>query len=57
MAWRRLGYGMTKAVADDVAKSERKQGERVKVTKGKMGYSVLIWVSKRKTGEPQRRRK
>ena len=49
MAWRRLDYGIpSKAKADELAKSERKQGEKVKVTKGKTGYSVLIWVGKKK---------
>ena len=48
MAWRRLDYGMSKVSADKVARQERKAGERVKVTKSKMGYSVLIWVGKKK---------
>jgi hypothetical protein len=42
MVWKRLSFGSTKQVADDVAQRQRKQGEQVKVTHGKMGYSVLI---------------
>jgi len=44
MSWRRLGFGMSKQVAEQVARETRSEGEKVKVTHGKMGYSVLFWV-------------
>ena len=48
MSWRRLAYGMpNKTYVDEIAKDQRKKGEKIKITKGKLGYSILIWVGKR----------
>ena len=42
MVWKRLCFGETKATADDTLKWAKKRGLTAKITKGKMGYSVLI---------------
>ena len=42
LVWKRLGFGMTKATAEETARWAKKQGDEVKITHGKMGYSVLI---------------
>ena len=42
MVWKRLGFGMSKKVAEETLKWAKKQGDTAKITKGKMGYSVLI---------------
>ncbi len=42
MVWKRLSYGSTREVAEEVAKWARKRGDQVKITHGKMGWSVLI---------------
>ncbi len=42
MVWKRLAFGETKKTAEDTLKWARKEGLTAKITKGKMGYSVLI---------------
>lgn len=47
MVWKRLGFGMSKEAAEETARWARKQKTlgkptQVKITHGKMGYSVLI---------------
>jgi len=44
MSWRRLGFGMSKQSAEETARWARNQGDRVRITHGKMGYSVLLWI-------------
>ena len=49
MAWRKMGQGMSRTAAYETARWARKvYGDKVKVTKGKSGYSVFRWVSKKK---------
>jgi hypothetical protein len=42
MVWKRISYGSTKATADEVAKRMKKEGEEVKITHTKIGWTVLI---------------
>lgn len=42
MVWKRLAFGETKSTAEDTLKWAKKEGLTAKITKGKIGYSVLI---------------
>jgi len=42
LVWKRLGFGMSRPVAEETLVWARKQGDTTKMTHGKMGYSVLI---------------
>ena len=49
MVWRRVDYGVpTKEIAEKGAKGYRDLGSKTKISKGKMGYSILIESKKRK---------
>ena len=42
LVWKRLCYGESKETAEDVLEWARRDGTTAKISKGKMGYSVLI---------------
>ena len=42
MVWKRLCYGESKGIAEETLKWAKKEGLTARITKGKMGYSVLI---------------
>ena len=42
MVWKRLCFGESKETAEDTLKWAEREGSTAKITKGKMGYSVLI---------------
>lgn len=44
MAWRRFGFGMSRKSALEVKERLEKEGDKVKITKTSVGYSVLMWV-------------
>ena len=44
MAWRRFGFGMSRKSALELKQRLEKEGDKAKITKTSIGYSVLMWV-------------